>query len=53
MLSTVTLKNLNSPQLASGRNSLIFLQLDIVAFLKKVDVDEMINFIIYTNTHSG
>lgn len=53
VLNTVTLKNLNSPQLASGRNSLIFLQLDIVAFLKKVDVDEMINFIIYTNTHSG
>lgn len=48
MLISVTLTNLNSPQLASGRNSLVFLQLDIVTFLKKVEVDEMINFIIHT-----
>lgn len=53
MLIAITLKNLNSPQLASGRNSLIFLQLDIVTFLKKADVDKMINFVIHIDTHSG
>lgn len=53
MLIIVTLTNLNSAQLASGRNSLIFLKLDIVTFLEKVDVDKMINFIIDIDTHSG
>lgn len=36
---TVKLANLNSAKLASGRNSLIFLQLDIVTFLGKAEVD--------------
>lgn len=53
VLITVTLTNLNFSQLASGRNSLIFLQLDIVTFLKKVDMDKMINFIVHIDTHSG
>lgn len=53
VLIIVTLTNLNSAQLASGRNSLIFLKLDIVTFLDKVDVDKMINFIIDIDTHSG
>lgn len=53
VLIIVTLTNLNSAQLASGRNSLISLKLDIVTFLEKVDVDKMINFIIDIDTHSG
>lgn len=53
VLITVALTNLIFSQLASGRNSLIFLQLDIVTFLKKVDMDKMINFIIHIDTHSG
>lgn len=36
---TVKPANLNSAKLASGRNSLIFLQLDVVTFLGKADVD--------------